>query len=247
MNRQPSAGTFYTVGVGPGDPELISIKAARIIGAAPVIAYFAKRGGSGHAYRIAQSYIPPRATLLRFDYPYTTELAFTETDYRTALHRFYDEVADAIANRLDRGTDVALLCEGDPFFFGSSMYVFDRLAERGCRAEIIPGITGMSGCWARAKAPMVHGDDVMSVLPATLPAQELGMRLGVCDAAVIMKLGGNLPAVRDALASAGLTERAIYVEYGTMENERVMPFTALQHDRAPYFSLVLVPGRTGTR
>lgn len=241
------AGTFYTIGVGPGDPELITVKAARLINRAPVVAYFAKRGKTGHARMIAADYVSATSELLRLDYPFTTELPFAEAPYQSGMRQFYDDSAAIIAARLDKGQDVALLCEGDPFFYGSSMYIFDRLEEAGYRIEIIPGITGMSGCWTRARLPMLHGDDVMSILPATLPEADLTTKLRACNAAVIMKVGGNLPHVRRALAAAGLADRAVYVERGTMEEERILKLTEFDQERAPYFSLILVPGRASSR
>ncbi|HTR15885.1 MAG TPA: precorrin-2 C(20)-methyltransferase [Acetobacteraceae bacterium] len=238
-------GTLYTVGMGPGDPELLTLKAARIIGAAPVVAYFAKRGRTGHARRIAGALVGPAATELRFEYPWTTEIAFGDPRYVADMAGFYEAAASAIAARLDAGQDVALLCEGDPFFYGSAMYLFDRLAAYP--GEVIPGIPGMSGCWARARTPITQGDDVLSVLPGTLDEASLAARLAATDAAVIMKVGSNLPKIRAALGTAGLLERAIYVERGTMDEERVLPLTELDAAPVPYFSMILVPGRRGAR
>lgn len=239
------AGTLYGVGVGPGDPELMTLKAARLLGETPVIAYFAKRGRVGHARRIAGAHIPDTAEELRLEYPYTTEIPVDDPRYVAELTAFYQRSADDVASRLDAGKDVAVICEGDPFFYGSFMYLFDRLSARNC--EIVPGISGMHGCWARAKAPICHGDDVFSVLPGTMDETLLAARLKDCNAAVIMKIGRNLPKVRAALAEAGMLERAIYVERGTMEDERVERLADMAHDPAPYFSLILVPGRQGQR
>jgi len=94
---------------------------------------------------------------------------------------------------------------------------------------------------------MTHGDDVLEVLPGTLDEDTLAARLGACDAAVIMKLGRNLPKVRAAVERAGLTARAIYVERGTMADEIMRPLVDLPTARAPYFALVLIPGRQGLR
>jgi precorrin-2/cobalt-factor-2 C20-methyltransferase len=240
------SGTFYTVGLGPGDPELLTLKAARIIAASPVVAFFAKRGRTGHARAIANAHIGPAAEELRFEYPFTTEVALDDPRYRRDIEAFYADCAASIAARLDAGSDVALLCEGDPFFYGSSMYLFDRLGAH-YPSEVIPGVSGMSGCWTRARLPMTHGDDVLTVLPGTLDEDRLAERLTSCDAAVIMKLGHNLPKVRAALARAGLEDRAVYVERGTMRAERILPFAELNGDPAPYFSLVLIPGRQRVR
>jgi precorrin-2/cobalt-factor-2 C20-methyltransferase len=159
---------------------------------------------------------------------------------------FYEAASTTVAARLDRGVSVALLCEGDPFFYGSAMYLFDRLSPRYAH-EVVPGITGMSGAWARAGVPMTHGDDVLTVLPGTLDGADLALRLRDTDAAVIMKVGRNLPKIRRALAEAGRAAHALYVERGTMAGERIAPLADIEDGPAPYFSLVLVPGRRGAR
>lgn len=238
-------GTLHVVGMGPGDPELLTLKAVRVLGAAPVVAFFAKRGRQGHARRIADAHIGAGAEQVRFEYPYTTEIAVDDPRYEPALTGFYVESAEVLAARLGAGLDVALLCEGDPFFYGSAMYLFDRLVGRFA-TQIVPGVTAMSGCWAEAGLPMTHGDDILTVLPGTLDAAALAARLADTDAAVIMKVGSNLAKIRVALDAAGLTSRATLVERGTMADSRVVPM-ADAGAAAPYFSLVLVPGRQRAR
>jgi precorrin-2/cobalt-factor-2 C20-methyltransferase len=239
-------GLFHVVGVGPGDPELMTLKAARIIAAAQVVACFAKRGRPGHAYSIAAGHIGADAEVLRLDYPYTTEVPVEDPQYLAGIGAFYEDAARQVAARLDAGRNVALLCEGDPFFYGSSMYLFDRLAP-DYSTDIVPGVTGMSGCWTRARVPMLHGDDSLCVLPGTLTEHALTERLAACDAAVIMKVGRNLPKIRDAVARAGLLDRAVCVERGTMDGERITPLAEMKDEPVPYFSLVLVPGRQRPR
>jgi precorrin-2/cobalt-factor-2 C20-methyltransferase len=238
-------GTLYTIGVGPGDPELMTLKAARLIAAAPVVAFFAKADRPGHARGIAAAHIHAGHTELRFDYPFTTEIAVDAPRYATEMAAFYDDCAARIGAQLDAGRDVALLCEGDPFFYGSSMYLFDRLGA--FRTQVVPGVAGMSGCWAAAGLPMTHGDDCLAVLPGTLDAVELARRLAACDAAVIMKIGRHLGKIRIALAAAGRMERAVYVERGTMPGQRILPMHEVAETTAPYFALVLVPGRQRPR
>ena len=239
-------GVLHVVGTGPGDPELLTLKAARILAAASVIAFFAKRGRPGHARSIAAPHLNPTAQELRLEYPFTTEIDIGDPRYEPSMHAFYDDCTGRIAARLDAGQDVALLCEGDPFFYGSAMYLFDRL-HATYPTEITPGITSMSGCAAQARLPMTHGDDMLSVLPGTLDPARLTARLAASDAAVIMKVGRNLPKIRVALQTAGLADRALYVERGTMADGRMMPLAELPDERAPYFSLVLVPGRQRAR
>jgi len=234
-------GRLAIVGMGPGDPELLTLKAARIIGTTPVIAHFAKGGCRSHARTIAEGRLSPEAEELRFEYPFTTELDQHDARYPVAMNAFYDATAQALAARLDAGKDVALLCEGDPFFYGSSIHVFERLAaDYPC--EIVPGITTMSACWSRAKLPMARGQDELTVLAGTLDAARLAERLANRHAAIIMKVGRNLPKIRDALTRAGRAEQAIYVEHCAMAGERILPL-AEAIEPAPYFSLVLVPRR----
>lgn len=244
MSQSP--GMFCVVGLGPGDPELITLKAARAIEAAPVVAYFAKRGRTGHARTIAAAHIGPAAEELRFEYPFTTEIAVDDPRYRAEIVAFYDECAAELAARLGAGRNAVLLCEGDPFFYGSSMYLYDRL-RTDFTSEVIPGVSAMSGCWTRAGMPIAHGDDVLTVLPGTLDEDGLATRLARSDASVIMKIGRNLPKIRAALDRAGLSERAIYIERGTMANERIMMLSERDESPAPYFSIVLVPGRQRAR
>ena len=246
MGPDGMTGTLFTVGLGPGDPELMTLKAARIVAAVPVIAFFAKRGRTGHARGIVEGRLHPEVEELRLEYPFTTEVALDDPRYAADIGSFYEASAARLAARLDAGQDVALLCEGDPFFYGSSMYLFDRL--RGAyRSEVVPGVSGMSGCWTQARAPITHGDDVLTVLPGTLDEDRLAERLAGCDAAVIMKVGRNLPKIQAALARAGLAGRAIYVERGTMAGERILKLADVDGTAAPYFSMVLVPGRQRAR
>ena len=177
---------------------------------------------------------------LRLEYPFTVEVPVGDPRYPAEMAAFYDEAAEKVAARLDEGTDVAVLCEGDPLFYGSYMYIHDRLAGRYA-CEVVPGITAMSGCWARAGAPMTRGDDMLSVVSGTMDEDGLAERLGAADAAVIMKAGLNLKKVRAALARAGKLERAVYVERGTMPEESITRLAEKPDDDGPYFSLVLVP------
>lgn len=240
-----AAGTFYVVGVGPGDPELLTMRAVRVIQNAPVVAYFCRHDKKGHARTIADRYIRPTTRELRLAYPFTTELSVADPAYHTRMHAFYDKSAQDISSILTNGQDVVLLCEGDPFLYGSAMYLFDRL-RNVFTTDVTPGITAMSGCWAQARQPMTHGDDVLCVLPATLPEPELENWLKRADAAVVMKIGRNMPKLQRALARSGRLDEAQYVERGTQENGFSHPVTDCA-EKAPYFSLVLVPGRKGVR
>ena len=239
-------GTLVIVGVGPGDPDLVTVKAARAIAAAPVVSYFAKRGRCGHARTIADRYLAAGTRELRLEYPYTTEIAVGDPRYTEGLAIFYTQCAARLSEELDGGADVALLCEGDPLLYGSSIPLLDRLGPL-YPSKIIPGVCGMNGCWAAARTPMAHGDDIVSIIPGTLDAAELTRALSGCDAAVVVKIGHNLDKVRSALARTARDEQAIYVERGTMSGERAMPLSELRDTPAPYFSLILIPGRRHAR
>jgi precorrin-2/cobalt-factor-2 C20-methyltransferase len=233
-------GTLYGVGVGPGDPELLTLKAVRLIEAADVVAFFAKKDRPGHAFRITGDRISKSAISMRLEYPYTTEIPVDNPKYRAAMANFYDTSAAMIATHLREGRNVAVLCEGDPFLYGSFIYLFDRLEEFTC--EVIPGVTAMAGCWAEAAAPMTRGTDVLNIVPGTLDEDQLTSRLTGADAAVIMKVGRNLPKIQRALARAGLADRAVYVERGTQKESKIERLSEKTDEPAPYFSLVLVPG-----
>ncbi len=235
-------GRLYGVGIGPGDPELLTVKATRVIAAAPVVAFFAKAGKRGNARAIVDCWLKPSHVELPLYYPMTTESHFDDPPYRDALARFYKESALAIAAHLDDGRDVALLSEGDPLLYGSFMHLYMRLRER-FDVTIVPGVSSICGAWGAAGAPMAWGDDALVILPATLPLDELTRRLALADAAVIMKIGRNFQRAREALAAAGMAERAIYVERATMAGEFVTPLSEKEGDAAPYFSLILAPGR----
>jgi precorrin-2/cobalt-factor-2 C20-methyltransferase len=236
------AGVLHGVGLGPGDPELVTVKAARLVGEAKIVAYFAKAGRDSHARRIARPYLRPDCEEIALGYPMTTERPFYTAEYVEALRGFYEESAERLARPLAGGRDVALLCEGDPMFYGSFMHIFVRLEPR-FRIEICAGVSGMSGCFAAARAPMTWGDDTLTVVPATLDEAGLERRLAAADAAVVMKLGGNFPKLRRVLTRLGLAERAIYVERGTMTGEKILPFREKLDDAAPYFAMVLAPGQ----
>ncbi len=235
-------GTLHGIGLGPGDPELVTVKAVRLIQAAPVLAYFAKKGSTGTARTIAESWIIPGTEELPLYYPITTEIAFKEKAYSEQLGAFYKTVAEEIATRLGQGRDVELICEGDPMFYGAFMHIFERLKDR-FRIAVTAGVTGLSGCSASAAQPLTWGDDILTILPGTLPLDVLTQRLAATDAAVIMKLGANFPKVRAALEASGLSQRALYIEHGTTAHERILPLPEKTDDKAPYFSLILVPGQ----
>jgi precorrin-2/cobalt-factor-2 C20-methyltransferase len=237
-----TAGRLYGVGIGPGDPDLLTVKAVRVIGAAPVVAFFAKAGRRGNARGIVDCWLKPSHVEVPLYYPMTTESHFDDPPYREALADFYEASAAAISEHLEAGRDVALLSEGDPLFYGSFMHLFIRLRGR-FQVTIVPGVSSICGAWGAAAAAMTWGDDSLVVLPATLALEELIRRLALADAAVIMKIGRNFPRAKAALTKVGMADRAIYVERATMTAEAVMPLADKCDEAASYFSVILVPGR----
>jgi precorrin-2/cobalt-factor-2 C20-methyltransferase len=229
------------VGVGPGDPELVTLKALRALRDADVVAHFAKSGNMSRGRAVAAGHIRPDAIELPLLYPVTTEIPKDAPAYSAKIAKFYDVSAAAVAAHLDARRSVAVICEGDPLFYGSYMHLHVRLASH-YPTEVIAGVTGMSGCWSALGTPIAQGDDVFTVLPGTLCEDELARRLADTDAAAVMKLGRNLPKVRRALACAGRLGCAMYVERGTMADAVVMPLADKPDDCAPYFAMVLVAG-----
>ena len=234
-------GRIICCGLGPGDPELMSVKADRAVRAATHIAYFRKKGRPGQARRIVDGLLAPGVREYPMEYPVTTEIAFDSPDYARLLAGFYDEWAARLA-ALARETDVVVLCEGDPFFYGSFMHLYTRL-QTSADIEVIAGIPGMAGCWNAVGRPIALGDDVMTVLMGTLPEDELEQRVRASDALVIMKTGRNLEKVRRALAAAGRLGEAWLIERGTMPGQRVARLSQVDAAECPYFAIVLVHGQ----
>ena len=234
-------GTLYGVGLGPGDPELVTVKAARVIGAADVVAYHSARHGRSIARGIPEPYLRAGQIEEHLVYPVTTETTAHPGGYPGAMADFYRESADRIAAHLHAGRDVALLAEGDPLFYSSYMHMHTRLTQR-FDAVIVPGVTSVSAASAAIATPLVQGDEVLSILPGTLAPTELTRRLADSDAAVILKLGRSFPAVREALSHADRLDDAFYVERASTGGQRVLPVADVDDDRVPYFSLAMVPG-----
>ncbi|GLR84399.1 precorrin-2 C(20)-methyltransferase [Bradyrhizobium iriomotense] len=234
-------GRIICCGLGPGDPDLMSVRADREVRGARHVAYFRKQGRPGQARRIVEGMLAADVTEYPMEYPVTTEIAFDSPEYIRLLAGFYDEWAERLA-RLARAVDIVVLCEGDPYFYGSFMHLHARLQGR-VEIEVIAGIPGMAGCWNAVGQPIALGDDVTTVLMGTLAEDELARRMRSSDALVIMKTGRNLQKVRRALASAGRLDDAWLVERGTMPSERVARLAETDDSDCPYFAIVLVHGR----
>lgn len=234
-----AAGRLFGVGVGPGDPELMTVKARRVIEAADVVAFPGAKHGRSVARAVAEPYLRPQRIELPMTYPVTTQESAHPGGYEAEVSEFYDRCARELAEHLDAGRDVAVLCLGDPFFYGSYMYLHDRLAHR-YETEVVPGVTSVSAASAVAGTPLVRRDDALTVLPGTLPAEQLVARLQAAEASAVIKLGRTFGNVCEALERAGLTDRAVYVERATLPSQRVEPLAEVE-GQVPYMSLVLVP------
>jgi precorrin-2/cobalt-factor-2 C20-methyltransferase len=227
-------GTLYGLGVGPGDPELITLKALRLLRSAPVIAYPAPEHGDSLARSIIAGHLPGGQTEIAIRMPMLVE--------RFPAQEIYDRAAVEIGAHLEAGRDVAVLCEGDPFFYGSFMYLFGRMAER-FPVQVVPGVSSLTACAATSGAALVARNDVLTVIPGPLPPERLRELLARTDAAAIMKLGRHFTKVRDVLNELGFSAHARYVERATMSNQRLLPLDEVDPDTVPYFSMILVHRR----
>ncbi|RKT32882.1 precorrin-2/cobalt-factor-2 C20-methyltransferase [Roseovarius halotolerans] len=224
------SAVLYGVGLGPGDPDLMTLRAHRLIAGADVIAYPSLAGGASFARAIAAAAIRPGAEEIVMEVPMSTARAPAQAAYDTGAAR--------IAKVLDSGRDVVCLCEGDPFFYGSFMYLFARLAAR-YRVEVVPGVTSLTACAARAAMPLVARNERLTVLPGPLPEDELRARIEGAESVAIMKVGRHMAKIRGVIEALGLTARAVYVERASLPQEVVCPLSEAPDD-APYFSMILL-------
>lgn len=244
MSDAQPKGRLYGVGLGPGDPNLMTLRAVEVIGEADVVAYHSARHGRSIARSIAAKHLHERHIEEPLVYPVTTETTDHPGGYQGAMEEFYEAAAARLAAHLDAGRTVAVLAEGDPLFYSSYMHMHKRLADR-YDTEVIPGVTSVSAAAARLGTPLVEGEEVLTILPGTLPEEELTARLAATDSAVVMKLGRTFPAVRGAMENSGRLAEARYVERATMEGERTGVLADTDADSVPYFAVAVVPSRIG--
>ena len=235
-------GHLYGIGVGPGDPELITLKAARLIKNADVVAYHSGTAGRSIARTIADSLIGESAIEELLIYPVTTGSTDHPLGYYGAVADFYDESAERLSKHLDAGRDVVVLAEGDPLFYSSYMYLHDRLSPRYA-SDIVPGVTSLTAAATALMTPLARHEDILTVLPGTLPIPEPARRLADTDAAAIMKLGRTFDGVVEALRQSGRLSDARYVERASTGDQRILPVTDVDPATVPYFSMIVVPGR----
>ncbi|OAN80858.1 precorrin-2 C(20)-methyltransferase [Jannaschia sp. EhC01] len=236
------SGKIYGVGLGPGDPDLMSVRADRLVRGCKHIAFFRKLGRSGRARTIVNGMLREDAIEFAMEYPVTTEIPLSDPRYNEVLSAFYEACTDHLRALSTSGEDVVVLCEGDPFFYGSFMHLFTRL-KGDCDVQVVPAITGMSAAWTASGAPITWGDDILSTVMGTLDEPTLIDAMTRADALVVMKIGRNLPKVRRALEAAGKLESAVLVEYASMEGQSVRPLSEFDRETLPYFSIILVHGQ----
>ncbi|MDW3221731.1 MAG: precorrin-2 C(20)-methyltransferase [Paracoccaceae bacterium] len=237
-----STGTLYGVGLGPGDPDLMSVRADRLLRSARHVAFFRKAGRSGQARRIVEGMLHDEAVEFPMEYPVTTEIPVSDPGYNAALSAFYTDCVDHLRALIQNGKDVVVLCEGDPFFFGSFMHIYMRLKDV-VPVEVVPAITGMSGAWTATGQPVTWGDDILTVMMGTLPEDTLVDQMTQSDAIVVMKIGRHIEKVKSALKQAGKFDTAWLIEFASMPNQTVQKLAEAGDKITPYFSIIVVHGQ----
>ena len=235
-------GRIYGVGLGPGATDLLSVRADKLVREARHIAFFRKAGRAGHARQIVSSLLSEDVMEFAMEYPITTEIPLSDPRYNDILSDFYTKCCAHISSLSLAGEDVIILCEGDPFFYGSFMHIYSRVKDT-LPVEVVPAITGMSAAWTASNIPISWGDDILTILMGTLDATILENQLRDTNAAVIMKIGQNLPKIEQALKITGRFEDAFIVEYAAMAEQKVQPLSNYRAEKAPYFSIIILHGQ----
>lgn len=235
-------GTIYGVGLGPGDPDLMSVRSHRLITNAKHVAFFRKAGRKGQARAIVDCMLPDTAVEFPMEYPVTTEISVHDPRYNEALSAFYEEVTQHLISLAKSGEDVVVLCEGDPFFYGSFMHIYARVRDV-VPTQVVPAITGMSGAWTATEAPITWGDDVLTVLMGTLDEEKLTRHMADTDALVVMKIGSNYDKVIRALKASSRYDEAWLVQFATMQKQSVKKLSETSDHGTPYFSIIVVHGQ----
>ena len=235
-------GKIYGVGVGPGAVDLLSVRADKLVREAKYIAFFRKAGRAGHARQIVSTLLCKDVIELAMEYPITTEIPLSDKRYSEVLSEFYKKYSNKIISLSQTGIDLVILCEGDPFFYGSFMHIYSRVKDK-CPVEVVPAITGMSAAWTATDIPITWGDDILTVLVGTLDKTTLENQLQDTNAAIIMKIGHNLPKIKKALERTGRYYDAFIVEYAAMDKQTVQRLSDYNTENAPYFSIIILHGQ----
>lgn len=226
-------GTLYGIGLGPGDPELLTLKGYRILQSVPIVAYPKSPDGRCISRGIVADYLKPEQQEIGMDFPFRLE---------ESSQPKYDYWAGVLAEHLRAGQNIAVLCEGDPFFFGTFMYLFNRLSPH-FPTEVIPGVSSVMASASMLRTPLTYRNDVFTVLSGILPAEKLAEQLSNTDAAVVMKLGRNFAKVRGVLKDVGLIDRALFIERATTKQQRIVPILEVDPAAVPYFSMIVIPSQ----
>ena len=235
-------GTIYGVGLGPGSVDLMSVRADKLIKSCNFIAFFRKAGRPGHSRQIVSEILPENVKEYAMEYPVTTEIPLSDPRYKKIMTSFYDECCRHIKSVIESGDDVCVLCEGDPFFYGSFMHIYERLRFE-VPIEVVPAITGMSAAWTATGLPITWGDNILTILTGTLSEKDLAEKITTTDAAVIMKVGQNLDKIRAAITLAERENDAFIVEFAAMSNQSVCKLVEYTKEVAPYFSIIILHGK----
>ena len=235
-------GKIYGVGVGPGAVDLLSVRADKLVREAKYIAFFRKAGRAGHARQITSTLLSRDVIELAMEYPITTEIPLSDQRYSEVLSEFYKKYSNKIISLSQTGIDLVILCEGDPFFYGSFMHIYSRVKDK-CPVEVVPAITGMSAAWTATDIPITWGDDILTVLMGTLDKTTLENQLEDTNAAIIMKIGRNLPKIKKVLERTGRFCDAFIVEYAAMNKQTVQRLSDYNTENAPYFSIIILHGQ----
>lgn len=241
-NLSSEIGTIYGIGLGPGSVDLMSVRADRLIKSCSFIAFFRKAGRPGHARQIVSEILPKNVKEYAMEYPTTTEVPLSDPRYKKVMTSFYDECCWHLKSVIESGEDVCVLCEGDPFFYGSFMHIYERLRLE-VPIEVVPAITGMSAAWTATGVPITWGDNILTILTGTLSEKKLFDKISTTDAAVIMKVGQNLGKIRTAITLAGREGDAFIVEFAAMSNQFVCRLVDYTKEVAPYFSIIILHGK----
>ncbi len=235
------AGTIHGVGLGPGDQDLMSVRADRLVRNAKHIAFFRKAGRKGQARTLVDGMLHPEAIEFAMEYPVTTEIPLSDPRYNEILSAFYADCVAHLRKLAEAGEDVVVLCEGDPFFYGSFMHLYTRLKD-DVPVQVVPATTGMSAAWTATGQPITWGDDILTVLMGTLSEEDLAQNMARSDAIVVMKIGRNIDKVRRALRTAGKYDAAWLVEFASMPKQTVQKLSEAEDKVTPYFSIIVVHG-----
>jgi len=232
-------GKIYGIGLGPGDPALITLKSANLIKSSDYIFFFKKKNSESRAFSIVKEIIKDNAFKIALEFPITTEIDSMRKEYKNIMKNFYEQCVIKIDNILKKSFDICLLCEGDPFFYGSFIHIFQRLKER-FDIEIVPGVTGMSGAWSSSKIPMVSGNEILTIIMGTLDEAKLKIQIKKSDVLVIMKIGKNFKKIFKVLKEQNLLDKAYLISNATTKKEKIYKLDTINAEIVPYFSIILL-------